>query len=246
MAAAVMLGLHESFAQVKFGAIVTDLKGKVGGHVFKGTMAGGVLQNKGMPPKSISQNGKLTKADAGRVINAHQNLATSATTWKTLTDSQRTAWAAAAPSFPFRNKYGEEYTASGYQLFISVNQNLRNIGVAAVTDPPVPSEILPTPPFTITSPIPTDFFELGGTIPTGYTMTVYASSPMSPGRGYEPGRMKAIAVLPSGTSLPYLLDTEYRAVYGEIIEDATYWFEGKLTKADAGRQGVPYRVQATT
>lgn len=242
MAAAIMLGFEEARAQVKYGAIITDMKGKAGGHVFKGTTAGGVMQAKASPLKGTSQNGKLTKADAGRVIRTQANTAENATNWKGLSDAERTTWTAAAPNFPFYNKFGQPYTPSGYQLYMSVNNNLLNIGEATLAEPPSPTTLDPTPPFTVSAGVGPILFEMDGEVPAGYSMILYASANQSKGRNFEAGRMKAIAILDASTVFPLDITAMYTAVFGGISPGGNYWFEGKLTKADAGRQSVPART----
>lgn len=242
MAAAIMLGFEEARAQVKYGAIITDMKGKAGGHVFKGTTAGGVMQAKASPLKGTSSNGKLTKADAGRIIRTQANIAENASAWRSLTDANRAAWVAAAPNFPFYNKFGEPYTPSGYQLFMSVNSNLLNIGETPLTTPPSAETLVPTPPFTIAAGAGPIIFEMDGEIPAGYSMILSATANQSAGRSLELGRLKAIAVLDAATVFPLDITGFYTAVFGSIATGGNYWFEGKLTKADAGRQSVPART----
>lgn len=243
MAAAVMLGFQESFAQVKYGAIITDMKGKAGGHVFKGTTAGGVMQSKASPLTGTSASGKLTKADAGRVIRAQANTAENATTWRDLSSAQQLAWTAAAPNFPFYNKFGMPYVPSGYQLYMSVNNNMLNIGEAKLTAPPSPSELTPTPAFTIATGVGPALLMLDGDIPLGYKLVLYATSNQSTGRSLEKGRLKAIGIYDDPSLFPLNITAQYVNVYGSVPSGGNFWFEGKLTKADAGRQSVPYRVQ---
>lgn len=246
MAAAVALGFEERRASVQYGTIVTEIRGKVAGQVFKGTAAGSVLQNKAAGPGKGSASGKFTKADAGRVIRGNANMADNAGNWRNLSAGEKSAWSTAAPNFPFKNKFGQDYTASGYQLYMSVNQNLLNIGQAVVTTPPTPSDLVPTPVITVAPNMSGDKFEMTGSVPSGYIMTVYASSNMSNGRSFEQGRMKAIKQLPAGTSFPYVLDSYYVDLFGPIPTNGFFWFEAKLTKADAGRQSVPSRANSTT
>lgn len=242
MAAAIMLGFEEARAQVKYGAIITDMKGKAGGHVFKGTTAGGVMQSKATPLKGTSQNGKLTKADAGRVINTQANTAANATSWRELSDADRTNWTAAAVNFPFYNKFGQPYTPSGYQLYMSVNNNLLNIQETPLDTPPSPTDLVPTPTFTVEAGVGPILFEMDGEIPAGYKMILSAAANQSKGRQFEAGRMKAIAILDASTVFPLDITGFYTAVFGGIAPGGNYWFEGKLTKADAGRQSVPART----
>ena len=234
-------------AVAKFGAMVTDLKGKVGGQVFTGTKAGTSMQNKTNSNPSAKNGTKLSKADAGRVINTQANQTASINTWKLLSDADRQTWNAGAINFPFVNKYGEAYTPSGYQLFISVNNNLQAIGENIRLTCPIPSDLENTPPFTLTfSATAGSRITMHSSNVTGYTMIVFASAPQSAGRSFEPGRMKAIAILDDTTTFPKSLDTAYINVFGTISAGATIWVETKLSKADAGRTSLPYRAVGVT
>jgi hypothetical protein len=41
--------------------------------------------------------------------------------WKALTIAQQNAWAAAAPNFPFLDRFGNPYTGTGFNLFMQTN-----------------------------------------------------------------------------------------------------------------------------
>jgi hypothetical protein len=228
-------------ASVKYGSIITDMKGKIGGHVAKGGVSGGILQTKASPPRSTSASGKLTKADAGKVIRPQANTSTNAGLWRNLSGSQRDAWIAAAPNYPFLNKFGLPYTPSGYQLYMSVNNNMLAIGEAALNVPPEVSDIEPTPSFTVTDGAGPGLSLLWtGTIPSGYTGVLYASVSQSTGKTLDRGRLKAIALIPDSVGATLDITTAYVAVFGSLPVSGNIWFETKLTKADAGRQSVPY------
>jgi len=231
-------------ASVKYGSIITDMKGKIGGHVAKGGVSGGILQTKASPPRSTSASGKLTKADAGKVIRPQANTATNAGLWRNLTSPQRDAWIAAAPNYPFLNKFGLPYTPSGYQLYMSVNNNQLNIGAAALNLPPEPSDITPTPAFTITDGVGIGIqLTWTGTIPDGYVGVLYASVSQSAGKSLDRGRLKAIVLIPDTVGTTLDVTADYVKVFGSLPTTGHIWFETKLTKADAGRQSVPYTVQ---
>jgi len=230
-------------ASVKYGAIITELKGSVGGHTFKATAGTGVMQTKINRSATGKTGGKTTKADAGRVISALKNTAQNATNWKALSASDRLAWGVAAVDFPFTNKYGQQYTPSGFQLYMSINNNLLNIGEPVISVPPTPEAWENAPAFTAgVSVSPPSQLSINTVLPAGYSAILYASSNQSTGRNYEPGRMKAIAIFDGSTVFPYNAQPDYEAVFGTMPTGGNYWLEVKITKADAGRGGNPYRV----
>ena len=154
---------------VKFSALVTDIKGKVGGSVFQGSKTGPVIKNKqnrnyikninaqqtfnillntwdgDMTSLMSLDNGSTAPDGSQKHIpdpRSPQTIIRSLSRqWSNLTAEERAAWVSAAPSFPFTNRYGESYTASGYQVFISINSRLiYMIGTDGFTAvPPDPS-----------------------------------------------------------------------------------------------------------
>jgi hypothetical protein len=100
--------------QIKFSALVTDMKGKANGSVFSSNKQGSYFRN------NKWGGGRKT----ARWQKAKVNLATLSNAWKNLTNEEREAWNAAAPDNPFLNKFKVEYIPSGYQLFMSWNGNL--------------------------------------------------------------------------------------------------------------------------
>lgn len=58
------------------------------------------------------------------------------TMWKTLTDNQRTAWAAYAEQHPRVDSLGQQVILSGLMAFIGHNSLLLQVGIAAESNPP--------------------------------------------------------------------------------------------------------------
>lgn len=155
-------------ASVKFSALMTGIKGKVGGSVFQGSKTGFTLKNKpsgnfvkvikwvfgqsstqatwdydystllNLSPGQIAPDGSNTNTTGN--FSAQSLVTLLSKNWQALESSDREAWNAAAPSFPFTNKWGEQYTGSGFQLFISINSKLLPLGQVMQTLPPSPSD----------------------------------------------------------------------------------------------------------
>jgi len=111
--------------QIKFSALVTDMKGKANGSVFSSNKQGSYFRN------NKWGGGRKT----ARWQNAKINLAFLSNAWKNLTNEEREAWNAAAQDNPFLNKFKVEYIPSGYQLFMSWNGNLRGASFPILNTP---------------------------------------------------------------------------------------------------------------
>ena len=117
--------------KLKFGAIVTDGRGKIGGHVASKNRSGAYLRTKVTPsnPNTVAQ------------AQARSILATLSQMWQTLTDSQRSGWNDAVKEWGTTDIFGDIKNPSGINLFVKLNANLLNVGLAPLSDVPAKSEV---------------------------------------------------------------------------------------------------------
>lgn len=231
-------------ARAKYGAIITEIKGKIGGTVFQGSRTGGVVKNK-PNNKTSSGTSKLTKADAGRLFLPQNTIAQLATTWRDLSAMDQLAWNTAAPSYPFTDKYGNPYTGSGYQLYMSMNTNNAVVGGNYLSTPPAPFSLAAAPVFSVDWSVPgTATMNLPLGVPVDYVMQLYATQAMSLGRKPSKGDYKLIALFTPGVVFPFNIIGNFRDAFGSELVGGQVWFSGKLTKADAGRNTPSYVANA--
>jgi hypothetical protein len=115
-------------AQIKLGAMVSDIKGKQQGTVFAGGPGGLYMRNQTSGGGKKSQRWDLQKA----------KLASLASQWRGLTAGQQQAWSDAAPLYPTTNKFGDPRIPSGYELFMSLNGNIMSAGLPMMNTPVAP------------------------------------------------------------------------------------------------------------
>ncbi len=115
-------------AIAKFGILISDARGSVGGVVFSANQSGPYLKLYTLPvnPRSPLQT-------AQRAI-----IATAAQAWQQLSSGDRTLWGtyAALPAQDLTNSLGETYSISGFLWFIRISSNLRQAGEAPRDQPP--------------------------------------------------------------------------------------------------------------
>ena len=113
-------------ARIKFGMMMTDARGKLGGHVFTKAKSGATIRTKVTPlnPKTSAQS------------EARSALGANSQAWRMLTEAQRLAWNSAAQEVSKTNAFGDTYFPSGKNYFTAVNNNLRNIGGDVLMNPP--------------------------------------------------------------------------------------------------------------
>ena len=117
--------------KLKFGAIVTDGRGKIGGHVASKNRAGAYLRTKVTPsnPNTVAQ------------AQARGILASLSQGWGQLTDSQRQGWNDAVKEWGTTDIFGDIKNPSGINLFVKLNANLISVGLSLLSDVPAKSEV---------------------------------------------------------------------------------------------------------
>lgn len=226
-------------AVVKYGSIVTEIKGKIGGTVFQGGISGPVAGNKNHLSISNVTLGKQNRSTSSKIFNQHGTLAYIAGFWQQLTDLERAAWNAAAIGFPFKNKFGEMYTGSGYQVYMSLAINSLNMGQGLLSDPPIPSALAVASPYTIEPFTDPNTFEITTTVNPNSIIVIYATTPLSAGVAMRTSFLKAITKFDEGASMPADLTAAYKAVYGHIPNHGNVWWRAIPVSLLDFRQGVP-------
>ncbi len=117
-------------ALAKYGVIITELKGKIGGQVFQG--------GNGTP---IVRNNKRTKGNPSRSRQDATNTLQSVTgLWRNLSDPDKATWESLRAAWSFTNRFGDTYIGSAFQVFTSYNLSLLSIGETVVSTPHVAAE----------------------------------------------------------------------------------------------------------
>lgn len=200
-------------AVAKYGTIVTELKGRIGGNVFQGGYGSNVFKNKG----DISKH-KRNTAFVGKTSTKRAIFSEVAQAWRGLTDIQRLGWNGAAASFPATNKFGDIYTPSGYQLFMQFNSVAVANGGGVNADTPIPVTFPSLVGSTIVS-LTTSVFEIN--VPfegsDDFNLEVLASNCFSPGAKSSRGGLKIIGFFSPLVTGNVDLITKWRAVYGTLF-----------------------------
>ena len=117
--------------KIKWGALVTEGRGKLGGHVASKNKSGAIMRTKVTPvnPQTSAQ------------ASARSRLGGNSQAWSALSEEQRRSWNALAQETSKTNIFGDQYFPSGKNLFTSVNNNLVMVGEAQVSDAPIFTEL---------------------------------------------------------------------------------------------------------
>lgn len=192
-------------ASVQYGALITALKGNVGGSTFQNGNIAKVLRNKGY---RAGKSSTIRQTVVGRLISQ-------TTRWRSLTDVERAAWASASGDWPFTDKYGNTYYGSGYQMFSAYNIALVSMGEAVVDTPvaaPTVEPVVPADPdFTANTEV---VWNIDNTTTASQIVQCYASAPMSQGKSGGNVPYKYIGSFDSSSADQLVDTTVYPSLFG--------------------------------
>lgn len=117
--------------KIKWGALVVDGRGKLGGHVASKNKSGNYLRTKVTPtnPQTASQT------------RVRQIFASISSSWSGLSDVQRTSFNSKVESFSKTDIFGDLKSPTGKSLFQKLNQNLILFGLPNLVLCPDPEDI---------------------------------------------------------------------------------------------------------
>jgi len=192
--------------KMKFGAIVVDGRGKIGGHVASKNRGGAYLRTKVTPSNAQTSFQNAVRATFTGLSQG----------WRALTQAQRDAWNAAVANFQRTDIFGDLKSPSGLNLYQRLNNNLISIGVAALTDPPLPSEVGAVVISSATNAVglATMTIIFNGPVPAGTSVKVFATAPMSAGKSFVKSEFRQIDVMAAAEATPFNIKAAYLAKFG--------------------------------
>lgn len=221
-----------TMAVIQMGALVTGIKGKIGGTVFGYSATGHWAKE--LPYK-------LTKADSGRAMQQKTLIASVSGQWRSLTDEQRQSWNTGAVSYPALTKFGHTYTPSGYQVFMKLNSQVYKATGILLTDCPVPVTVGEMPNFAIAMPEEDEInLTWSDSLPSNCRIMIEATHPL--GQAIKPKNsfFKQIGTLSVGQTSPQNLDDNYQQLFGYYPEGCRVWFRFTVISIVTGQKGVPF------
>lgn len=116
--------------KIKFGSIVTDGSGKLGGHVYSKNRGGNYVRTNKVPsnPRTAAQ------------ILARSRFGQASSGWKSLTELQRKLWEDFAQNNPYTDSLGDLRHLSSSSAYTRSQTNLLNVGKPTILVPSVVQE----------------------------------------------------------------------------------------------------------
>ena len=220
--------------KVKFGAMMVDARGKLGGHVFSKNRGGAYARTKTTPVNPQTSYQSAVRAAFTEISQA----------WRSLTDAQRKSFDASVSNFARTDVFGDLKNPSGANLHQRLNLNLNAAGASYITEAPALTASPGTFEYTITVNGTTPAVSVAwtsGAIPAGTAVIVEATAPQSPGKSYVKNQFRQLGILPAADTTPTSFLTEYQARFGNPVTGEKVVFRCKIVDTTTGIAG-PYTV----
>jgi hypothetical protein len=237
-------------AKVVFGPLVTDVRKKISGVVFSKAHFGAYTRKKVSPvqPRTTAQ----------RAVRA--NFTATSKAWSgTLSATERATFVALAASLTKKDHFGQSYTQTGAQLYMSITRNLHTIGLAPLTSAPQTQSVSDLGGLLLQEITSPDSPYLGPGLkitPTnnpasGEGMVITATAPEPAGRAFV-GKSRYriigyISVWPTSpaTSFPLDITEMYQTKFGQLESGQTIHVQVNNINSTNGAAGKPYPASIT-
>jgi len=218
--------------KIKWGALVTDGRNKIGGHVASKNRGGAYLRTKVTP-----SNPQTSYQMAVRSLFAFFSQS-----WRNLTFAQIESWNNAVANFSTTDIFGDIRNPTGKNLYQKLNTNLINAQSTAITTPPLPEGVPevgePTPTVTNTGQIVSVAYT-ESPVPADTVYIVEATQPMTVSQGFTKNQFRTLAVLTAGDTTPYVATSDYAARFGGFVLNQYIHIRMKAINTNTGEVSSP-------
>lgn len=206
--------------------------GSIAGTTHSHNRAGQYTRNRRAPVQPRTARQTTIRAQFGANSSA----------WAALTAATQAAWVAYADAFPITDSLGQSIKLTGHQMYVAINTNLVNAGLATNSAVPVSNSVFGPAPVTFTFSHTTGgsiAFTAGG---ASDKLLVAYSKPMSAGRSFN--RTFSQASVAAGTGTPVTITAAaYAAIYGTAVAGQKIF--ARVTPVNQyGVNGAPVFVSA--
>lgn len=191
-------------AKIKFGAVITDSRGTIGGHTFKWSRYGNQFQRKATPTKRLTVHNSIAHARFSEFTKSW---------WATLTSGQRDDWRALAAANPYSNTWGDEFPLTGLAYYIKLNARMRAAGLSPFTDAPADQTVTGLSTLTVAATAPATLTLTFTTTPTptDHRLYIFATPNVSPGVANFDGKFFFLGIGGAAAASPFAAGSLYNA-----------------------------------
>jgi hypothetical protein len=222
--------------KVKYGSIITNSRGKLGGQYYSRNHYGPFAANI-VTPTNPQTSYQSTARSTFLFFNQK---------WKTLSIDDQLRWTEAAVNFPKTDVFGDEYFSTGKNLYVSLNINLSIIGQTAISTPPSPEVITPIPSiYALTANQLYGYIQLELTddfTDTNQYYIVRATPLLSPGINVVTSKLTRIFVQDCDNSNVWDWGAPWSAKFGALTAGNRLFIEVQSIQKHSGQAGIPRRT----
>jgi len=196
--------------KVKFGAAIVDGRGKLNGWVFSKNRGGSYARTKVTPTNPQTANQSLVR---NRLTGFSQG-------WRGLTQSVQASWREAVANFPKTDVFGDTKLASGINLYVWLNSNLDQIGVGALTNPPLPQAVANVDTITSAAAAGAATFTVAYTptpVPADTAFIIETTRQVSPGKTFLKNEFRFLTFADAAAASPADIKAAYVARFGALV-----------------------------
>ena len=221
-------------AKIKFGMMMTDARGKLGGHVFSKNRAGAYVRTKVSPVNPRTDAQQFSRSVLGTLSIG----------WNALTDEQRASWNGGVENWQGTDIFGDIKKPTGKNLFVGLNKNLLGTGQSQIAIVPEKIEIpvILGAKATFDNTASNLVLSLNA-VPAGVVLQVWATAPQNAGVSFVKNRLRVISVIPSGEVSATALYDAYVDKFGAVPDVANISVQLRYIGSN-GQAGVPTIVKA--
>lgn len=203
-------------ALAQLSAPFSSLKGKVGGTIYQSYRGATMVKTRTPGGGVKSERWQASKNCLGTLASG----------WRALPAASQAAWAAAAPSFPYIDKFGNPQIPSGYQLYITLNVPLFCRGLPILLVPPAPGIKVNITGLALAIP-DVNTMNVTWTTPNaaGYRLVFYMSNMISKGITNPPTRWREVTNRGAAIAQPLNLAADYASAFGKVSASGRYWLK---------------------
>lgn len=215
-------------AKIKFGMMMTDARGKLGGQVFSKNRSGAYVRTKVTPVNPQTEYQQQNRALLGSISSS----------WSGLSESQRNAWNGVVTDWQKTNVFGDLNKPSGKNLFTGLNKNRTNYfpSLAIQTLPPAKVEF---PAIVVSDAVfisSTNTLEVELSLPVENTQfVVFRATPIvSAGTTYVKNQLRDFTVaIPGAGDSTFSIGAQYVLRFGTVSPGDKMFIEVRF----AGQNG---------
>lgn len=217
--------------KIKFGALVVDGRGKIGGHVASKNRAGAYMRTKVTPVNRRSS----------AQIDVRSLLAGIAQAWRALGADSIAAWNAAVADYQKTDIFGDIKKPTGFTLYQKLNNNAQRCGGTEITVPPLPVAVgfLSSLSATATTAGDVTLTYAATPVPAGYCYLVSATRPLSAGISFVKSEFRIVTILEPADASPFPLTATYANIFGAPANAGSkIFFQVKIVDFSTGIAGT--------